>query len=62
MIQIHAHLVGGQLHLSVRDDGIGGADPAGSVITGLRDHIVALGGKPQVHNDQGQGTVAICRY
>ena len=35
----------GVLHIVVRDDGIGGADPArGSGLVGLRDRIEALGG------------------
>jgi signal transduction histidine kinase len=52
---------GGQLHVSVRDDGIGGVNPAGSGITGLRDRFEALGGTFTVDSDHGQGTVGICR-
>ena len=32
------------LRLAIRDDGIGGADPRGSGLTGLRDRIEAVGG------------------
>jgi signal transduction histidine kinase len=33
------------LHLSIRDDGIGGADPTrGTGLVGLRDRLQALGG------------------
>ena len=62
-IRIHASLDGNQLHVSVRDDGIGGVNPAGCGITGLRDRVEALGGAFTVYSDSGngQGTVGICR-
>jgi signal transduction histidine kinase len=45
------------LHLSVRDDGAGGADPArGSGLIGLRDRVEALGGSLEVSSPPGQGT------
>ena len=43
--------------LSVRDDGVGGADPAGgSGLVGLRDRIEALGGSLRVRSSPGDGT------
>jgi signal transduction histidine kinase len=60
-IQIRAHLDVGHLHVSIRDDGIGGANPAGSGITGLRDRVEALGGTFKITSDPGQGTVGICQ-
>jgi signal transduction histidine kinase len=46
------------LSLSVRDDGVGGADPRrGSGLTGLRDRIEALGGKIRIESQTGSGTV-----
>jgi signal transduction histidine kinase len=46
------------LHLSVRDDGVGGADPArGSGLIGLRDRAEALGGSLEVSSPPGQGTL-----
>ncbi len=60
-IQIHAHLDAGQLYVSVRDDGIGCADPTGSGITGLRDRVEALGGAFVVESDPSHGTVGTCR-
>jgi signal transduction histidine kinase len=46
-----------RLHLSVRDDGCGGADPArGTGLTGLTDRIQALGGTITIHSPKGQGT------
>jgi len=45
------------LLLSVRDDGIGGADPArGSGLTGLADRVEALGGSIHVRSTAGTGT------
>jgi GAF domain-containing protein len=45
------------LLLSVRDDGIGGADPArGSGLAGLADRVEALGGSIRVHSTAGAGT------
>jgi signal transduction histidine kinase len=47
----------GTLQLFIRDDGIGGADPAqGSGIVGLTDRIEALGGKIAVTSPPGEGT------
>ena len=45
------------LHLWIRDDGIGGADSAmGSGLTGLIDRVEALGGKMAVSSPPGSGT------
>jgi signal transduction histidine kinase len=47
----------GGLHLTVTDDGAGGADPrAGSGLTGLRDRIAALGGTCAIDSPPGAGT------
>jgi signal transduction histidine kinase len=47
-----------RLHLSVRDDGVGGADPAlGSGLIGLTDRVQALGGTITVHSPTGEGTM-----
>ncbi|MFL5963322.1 MAG: GAF domain-containing protein [Gaiellaceae bacterium] len=47
----------GLLHISVRDDGIGGADPArGSGLVGLRDRVEALGGTIAFQSVKGAGT------
>jgi signal transduction histidine kinase len=60
-VQIRAHLDVGQLYVSIRDDGIGGANPAGSGITGLRDRVEALGGTFKVTSGPGRGTVGVCQ-
>jgi signal transduction histidine kinase len=47
----------GRLLLSVRDDGVGGADPdRGSGLVGLGDRVEALGGSIGVASPQGGGT------
>jgi PAS domain S-box-containing protein len=46
-----------RLVLSIRDDGVGGADPArGSGLVGLTDRVEALGGSIQVRSRPGDGT------
>ena len=48
---------GGVLRLDVRDDGIGGADPArGSGLIGLKDRVEAIGGTFRVKSRHGEGT------
>ncbi|MDX6469304.1 MAG: hypothetical protein QOF75_1107, partial [Gaiellaceae bacterium] len=45
------------LKVSVRDDGIGGADPAGgSGLVGLRDRVEACGGLIVLRSPKGAGT------
>ena len=44
------------LTLSVRDDGVGGADPDGSGLTGLRERAEALGGTLNLTSPPGRGT------
>lgn len=45
------------MRLSVRDDGVGGADPAkGSGLTGLTDRVEALGGTIKITSPPGKGT------
>ena len=47
----------GSLLLSIRDDGVGGADPArGSGLAGLADRVEALGGSIRLHSAAGAGT------
>jgi signal transduction histidine kinase len=47
----------GNLLLSIRDDGVGGADPAGgSGLAGLTDRVEALGGSIRFHSTAGAGT------
>jgi signal transduction histidine kinase len=56
-VEVSVTCTHGVLHISVRDDGIGGADPArGSGLVGLRDRIEALGGTIFVRSPKGEGT------
>jgi signal transduction histidine kinase len=65
----HAHASGVKVELEacdavvrlvIRDDGIGGADPAkGSGLVGLSDRIEALGGTLQVASPTGGGTTLL---
>jgi signal transduction histidine kinase len=47
-----------KLHVSIRDDGVGGVDSArGSGLIGLRDRAEALGGSIEVDSPPGEGTL-----
>jgi signal transduction histidine kinase len=54
---VDVEVVGNYLHVSVRDDGVGGADPSrGSGLIGLADRVQALGGTLSVLSPPGKGT------
>jgi signal transduction histidine kinase len=56
-VTVRAEAEDANLHLSIRDDGIGGADSAmGSGLIGLIDRVEALGGKMAVSSQPGSGT------
>ncbi|MDT7764519.1 MAG: hypothetical protein QOC63_3939 [Mycobacterium sp.] len=56
-VTVRVEAEGTNLHLSIRDDGIGGADTArGSGLTGLVDRVEALGGKMTISSQPGCGT------
>jgi signal transduction histidine kinase len=47
----------GNLHLSIKDNGIGGAEVgSGSGLTGLMDRVEALGGTMEICSHAGNGT------
>jgi signal transduction histidine kinase len=48
---------GDLLHAVIRDDGIGGADPAGQGLSGLADRVAGVDGRLSVHSPSGGGTV-----
>ena len=61
VVEVSAEAADGMLRVRVRDDGIGGADPArGSGLLGLKDRIEALGGTFSVHSPAGRGTTVTC--
>jgi PAS domain S-box-containing protein len=52
----------GELHVEVRDDGVGGADAAaGSGLQGLRDRVAAVNGELDVASPPGAGTTVRAR-
>jgi signal transduction histidine kinase len=61
VVEVTADAADGTLRMSVRDDGIGGADPKrGSGLVGLKDRIEALGGTFSIHSPMGGGTTVTC--
>ena len=61
VVEVTADAADGTLRMSVRDDGIGGADPKrGSGLVGLKDRIEALGGTFSIHSPMGGGTTVAC--
>jgi signal transduction histidine kinase len=56
-VTVRVEAEGTNLHLLIRDDGIGGADTArGSGLTGLVDRVEALGGQMTISSPPGNGT------
>jgi signal transduction histidine kinase len=45
-----------QVRLTVADDGVGGANPHGSGLIGLKDRVEALGGRIDIASRGGEGT------
>jgi signal transduction histidine kinase len=57
VVHVRVDMAGGGLRLDVRDDGVGGADPAGgSGLIGLRDRVEATGGSFRLESRHGEGT------
>lgn len=62
IIDIRAVAADGALHLSIRDDGVGGAVAgAGSGLIGLKDRVEALSGQLTVASPPGAGTTITAR-
>ena len=55
--EVRASVEDGMLHVEVRDDGIGGADPHGHGLVGIADRVTALGGRLAVGEAIGGGTL-----
>jgi signal transduction histidine kinase len=45
------------LHVEVRDDGVGGANPLGHGLVGLADRVTVLDGELTVETPAGGGTI-----
>ena len=59
-VQVELDTPNAILQLAIRDDGIGGADPArGSGLTGLSDRIEAVGGTLHITSPVGGGTTLL---
>src|ERR1700722_562022 len=56
MVMVSVEARWGVLSLSIRDDGVGGADPDGSGLAGLRERAEALGGTLTLTSPPGRGT------
>ena len=54
--QIQAAVRSGRLHVTVSDDGVGGAKAEGSGLRGLADRVEALSGRLRVESSPGTGT------
>jgi signal transduction histidine kinase len=57
--EVRAFVDDGMLHVEVRDDGVGGADPDGHGLIGLRDRATALGGQLNIESPPGGGTLVV---
>ena len=56
-VHITGTMTDGGVRLSISDDGVGGADPAGgSGLVGLKDRVAAAGGTLTVDSPPGEGT------
>jgi signal transduction histidine kinase len=57
VISVSVTASGDQLHVRIKDDGVGGAEPsAGSGLIGLIDRVEALGGRFALDSPPGHGT------
>jgi signal transduction histidine kinase len=57
VVQVQVEVRAGALTVSIRDDGIGGADPSrGSGLIGLTDRVAATGGTISISSHAGAGT------
>jgi signal transduction histidine kinase len=55
--QVTVTVQDGHLHVQVRDDGVGGADPHGRGLLGMADRATAVGGRLMVESSAGGGSL-----
>jgi signal transduction histidine kinase len=62
VVHVELKVESGVVEVSIRDDGVGGADPdRGSGLVGLRDRVEALAGTIETTSPPGQGTCLLAR-
>jgi GAF domain-containing protein len=57
--QVRAFVQDDTLHVEVRDDGVGGANPSGGGLVGLRDRVTALRGRLCIQSSAQGGTILV---
>jgi signal transduction histidine kinase len=57
--EVTASVQDGVLRIEVRDDGVGGADPDGHGLVGMRDRVTTLGGQLEIESPAGAGTLVV---
>jgi GAF domain-containing protein len=55
--EVRASAEDGILHVAIRDNGIGGADPGGPGLVAIGDRVTALGGRLEIESPAGGGTL-----
>jgi signal transduction histidine kinase len=62
-VQVDVERSNGRVTIEVRDDGVGGADPAaGSALRGLADRVAAVDGSLSVESPPGRGTTVRAEF
>jgi len=61
-IWLSAQTAGDRLRVEVTDDGVGGADPAGRGLRGLAERLAGPGGRLQVLEREGGGTIVVADF
>jgi signal transduction histidine kinase len=56
-VVVTARAGNGTLHIEVRDDGVGGAEAAGTGLVGLADRVAALDGSFRLESPADGGTL-----
>jgi signal transduction histidine kinase len=64
-VWVQVSIEGQELIVRVRDDGVGGIDETvssgGSGLVGMRDRVIAVGGRMSIASPQGEGTTITAR-